>query len=197
MEDIGHAIGAKPSDDDELEQMSDGDKQPSKSSSNSEKSVIDVDLYEGPSSSAMMHKYKIRHVKIYDSWALAIFELRTSTLYLFDSLQNAKYFDADLPLLVKMATYIYDNLDEKGMWKRSWHVIARPMNVIQQKNGNDCGVFTCIHAALYFTKATGTGVIPRIVEQTSETWRALIHSYLITASLTPLEAAFLADVSLE
>lgn len=96
-------------------------------------------------------------------WAVAVLEVKSATIFLFDSMQDAAYFEDSMPLFSKLARTIFDKLEVKGEWQRTWHQIARPMNVIQQTNTYDCGVFTCVHTALYYTRGLQTGVLPRIV----------------------------------
>lgn len=71
------------------------------------------------------------------------------------------------------------------------------MNTVDQENGRDCSVFVCVHDPVCNAKGAVTGVLPKIAKQQSEDWRALLHSCLLSNFLTPLETAFLADLSLQ
>lgn len=130
-------------------------------------------------------------------WAIAVFEVKKSKIFLFDSMRPRLAFVHEQHLLLMIPKAIYAKIPEKGEWVENWEVVTHPPNVLTQRNGDDCGVFLCVHAALYATKAGTTGEIPPIVNRTPRNWRNLLSTCLATKTLTPFLAAFEADKTLE
>lgn len=139
--------------------------------------------------------YQPLHIGIH--WALGVFEVKLSTLFIFDSLPPRYAFWMERDLLRKIPHAIYDELEDKGDgkgdWKRDWKIVSQPDNVLNQKNSDDCGVYLCIHATLYEKTAKESGSIRAVVNHSPETWRNLLHECLIQNSFAPFERAFLSD----
>lgn len=129
-------------------------------------------------------------------WALGVYDTECSTIVLFDSFRGFSVYDSEIHLLRMISSEVYAKLETKGNWREHWSVVSNPNNVLKQENGDDCGVFLCIHAALYHLRGANA-TIPTVVRQKPKTWRSLLHSCLVTKTLDPLQAAFDADVILE